>query len=54
MYNKLRMPKVEFSEPFYQQGSNPTGPTELPVQVLPKSKNKRSTDFLNNPNNKNH
>jgi integrase/recombinase XerD len=34
-------------------GSNPTGPTELSVQVLPKSKNKRQTDFLNNPNNKN-
>jgi hypothetical protein len=36
-------------------GSNPTGPIESSVQILPKSKgkNKRQTDFPNKPNNKN-
>ena len=40
-------------------GSNPTGPTELSVQILSKikDKDKRQTDFLNpnnnSPNNKN-
>ena len=36
------------------EGSNPTGPTELSVQILSKceDKNKRQTDFLK-PNDKN-